>query len=889
VIVERLESLFTANIADLEKGVKAANVLVRRFDGTTANVDVTADVSQAEASLDDVNAAVRELVGADAEATVTADTAQASRALAGTEAELHALDGSDAEVHVTADTSAAEQAIDQLPGEASEAGGEAGDNMAGKIVAALATIPVAGAIIGIGAAIGDQLMSGLENEVRSDRFMAQTGLDERTAATVGRAAAEAYANNFGESIAANIDTARTAIQGGLLDPAATKVDAQAVVEQLSGVADILGEDIPAVSRAATQAIRTGLARDAAGAFDLIVKGQQVGLNASEDWLDTLDEYGTSFRTLGLEGPQALGLLRQAVQGGARDTDQAADALKEFSLRAQDLGDAAAGQAFVDLGLNADEMRRKIAGGGDDAAAALDLVLDKLRAIKDPAEQNAAAVALFGTQAEDMGDALYSMDLSNAVEQLGAVEGAARSAIETLGDNSAGDLESAKRNLEVAADGIAGALATAFSPQIEGFAEFVSSNREAVLSFMLDAANGAIDFGRAAVEGAAAATEGFGSFVADVGPGVLDTIESILAGLDRIPGVDLGLPGIREDFDRAREAMADFEDGTSDTADTMRSTLIEGALDPAQQKLNDLAVPMLAEARLNDTTKRLAAGIDGVGYAANGAKLELDGLDYANLRSSESGRLLDDQVRGVVDALYQQVSAAAGAGESQDQLRERVASARQAFIDQATAMGVPQQEAEKLANKYGLIPDDVTTRVRALDGATRTIGEIRDELGTIRDKTVTIAVRAAVGASVARAQAAIRAAFDFADGGITVRSYAGGGIEPPHLATIVPAGAYRLMAEDETGGEAYIPLAPTKRARSELILEHVAAMFGHQLVKRADGAVDGGASSVVPALGLPPITFGPFYGMSAADAPRFASEVTFALRGLQRGGGKYPHA
>lgn len=77
---------------------------------------------------------------------------------------------------------------------------------------------------------------------------------------------------------------------------------------------------------------------------------------------------------------------------------------------------------------------------------------------------------------------------------------------------------------------------------------------------------------------------------------------------------------------------------------------------------------------------------------------------------------------------------------------------------------------------------------------------------------------------------------FANGGINkqtvarVNSYASGGFEY-HTAQIAKATpAYRVWAEPETQGEAYIPLAERKRARSVNILRQVAEMFGFELVK-----------------------------------------------------------
>ncbi|MEV7599859.1 phage tail tape measure protein [Kitasatospora sp. NPDC089797] len=68
-------------------------------------------------------------------------------------------------------------------------------------------------------------------------------------------------------------------------------------------------------------------------------------------------------------------------------------------------------------------------------------------------------------------------------------------------------------------------------------------------------------------------------------------------------------------------------------------------------------------------------------------------------------------------------------------------------------------------------------------------------------------------------------YAYADGGIT--AFAQG--SERHVAQIAPAGAMRLWAEPETGGEAYIPLSPAKRVRSERILGQVADRFGYQLV------------------------------------------------------------
>jgi hypothetical protein len=123
----------------------------------------------------------------------------------------------------------------------------------------------------------------------------------------------------------------------------------------------------------------------------------------------------------------------------------ADAIKEFSIRAID-GSATTIDGFKSIGLNADTMRAKIAAGGPTAKEALGQTLDKLREIEDPAKRAAAATELFGTQAEDMGQALYDLDVNTAVDGLGQVDGAAKKAGDQMSDTASNNIKKFQRAL-----------------------------------------------------------------------------------------------------------------------------------------------------------------------------------------------------------------------------------------------------------------------------------------------------------------------------------------------------------------------------------------------------------------------------------------------------------
>jgi len=129
------------------------------------------------------------------------------------------------------------------------------------------------------------------------------------------------------------------------------------------------------------------------------------------------------------------------------------------------------------------------------------------------------------------------------------------------------------------------------------------------------------------------------------------------------------------------------------------------------------------------------------------------------------------------------------------------------------------------------------------------------------------------------------------GGHPTQRNADGNVYENHQAEIAPGGAWRLWAEPETGGEAYIPLAASKRQRSMGILGQVAEKFGVGLMPFADGgstirlrgSIEGynsavrDAEAIVSKLAQSMATAGLLTG---AGGPGIAGGLAFALS--QRG-------
>ena len=121
------------------------------------------------------------------------------------------------------------------------------------------------------------------------------------------------------------------------------------------------------------------------ALDYILKGEQEGLNMSEDWMDTLVEYTPIFSTLGITGNDAFNLIREAMKATGVDSDKAADIVKEFFLTLTD-GSTTSQEAFDALGINIDNLKQQIDSGSITSVEAMQQVMQAIMEVGDETEQ-----------------------------------------------------------------------------------------------------------------------------------------------------------------------------------------------------------------------------------------------------------------------------------------------------------------------------------------------------------------------------------------------------------------------------------------------------------------------------------------------------------------------
>lgn len=242
-----------------------------------------------------------------------------------------------------------------------------------------------------------------------------------------------------------------------------------------------------------------------------------------------------------------------------------------------------------------------------------------------------------------------------------------------------------------------------------------------------------------------------------------------------------------------------------------------------------------------TVETAKGALAGYGVVAIG-KPKLEATD-ATGTSVESARTNMGSLLDVTRNLFSSDKTEDGRTTAQNTMWGLVDVTRNLWANNAAGAGVG------LANVTMGLFNDKSVDLKANDKASGTIGEV-DRKG-ISDKSFNIigvlsGVSAAVRIALGMANGGIMkgGVQKFANGGILskvntpqIKAYAGGGIEN-HVAQIA-RGAWpvRVWAEPETGGEAYLPLAKSKRKRSLEILRQVMDEFGlGHLAKFADGGI-----------------------------------------------------
>ena len=384
------------------------------------------------------------------------------------------------------------QAVVSLAGTIDPSLGKALDDVTGKLENVnWKAVAVGGAVGGIAVATGKAV-------VEAGKYLADLGNEYNTAINQLSAATGAT----GDELDALGESVKNIYAQGLGDDFADVADGLAATQQASDLTgealerataagfnlrDVFDYDVSESARAAS-ALMKNFGIDAEEAYGLIAVGAQNGADKNGDLLDTLNEYSPQFAALGLSADQFIGTLVEGADAGLFSIDKVGDAVKEFNIRAKDGSDTSR-EAFESLGLNADKMFAAFAAGGDTAEAAFFDTVEALNSMDDPLARNAAGVALFGTQFEDLEAGVLPVLASI---ETAAYDGAA--ALQQINDVKYNDLGSAfeaiKRSAEVSLLPMASMIAntlTALAPILretfEAIAPVITETLNACMPFV----------------------------------------------------------------------------------------------------------------------------------------------------------------------------------------------------------------------------------------------------------------------------------------------------------------------------------------------------------------------------------------------------------------------
>lgn len=420
------------------------------------------------------------------------------------------------------------QAVVSLAGTIDPSLGKALDDVTGKLKNVnWKAVTVSGAVGGIAVATGKAV-------VEAGKYLADLGNEYNTAINQLSAATGAT----GDELDALGESVKNIYAQGLGDDFADVADGLAATQQASDLTgealerataagfnlrDVFDYDVSESARAAS-ALMKNFGIDAEEAYGLIAVGAQNGADKNGDLLDTLNEYSPQFAALGLSADQFIGTLVEGADAGLFSIDKVGDAVKEFNIRAKDGSDTSR-EAFESLGLNADKMFAAFAAGGDTAEAAFFDTVEALNSMDDPLARNAAGVALFGTQFEDLEAGVLPVLASI---ETAAYDGAA--ALQQINDVKYNDLGSAFEAIKRSAEVSLLPMASMIANTLTALAPILRETFEAIAPVITETLNACMPFVQQFLMGMGQALQTVLPMVSQLAAGLLPLLSQLISAL-----------------------------------------------------------------------------------------------------------------------------------------------------------------------------------------------------------------------------------------------------------------------------------------------------------------------------------------------------------------------
>ena len=353
--------------------------------------------------------------------------------------------------------------------------GQAADGLADKLGNGLKT--AAGVVVGALTAVGTAAVGMATVAVNAaddckkalNNLQTQTGATDEEMGGLKETLLSIYGGNYGESF----EDVASAIASVKQQTNLTGKELESTAQNAIVLRDTFDWGVDEQLNAVNQLMQNfGVSSEEA--FNLIAQGAQNGLNAQGDLMDIVKEYSVHFAQLGLDAEDMFNSLKSGADSGAFSMDKLGDAVKELGIKLK-AGDA--DESLKELGLNADELKKKFNEGGEAAKIAFQEVNKALAECEDVTLRNQYATSMYGTMWEDLG--------VKATFALSNINGEFDSTLDTMQkidsikyDSFSEAIAGIKREIEV---GLIIPFGEKLLPYLNEFANWFQENKDQIIS------------------------------------------------------------------------------------------------------------------------------------------------------------------------------------------------------------------------------------------------------------------------------------------------------------------------------------------------------------------------------------------------------------------------
>ncbi|WP_461712373.1 hypothetical protein [Streptomyces sp. DSM 41013] len=531
---------------------------------------------------------------------------------------------------------------------------------------------------------------------------------------------------------------------------------------------------------------------------------------------------------GAAGTAAAGgitAVRAAILGMAAASTAAGGGLAGLRAAFLSLGTAAKASIVVaGIGLAVYALH-ELSAAGKEAPADLDKVTSSLKRFQDAGKLTGESARVFGKDFEKLGDSVQKVSDPEGLDQF------QQSLTSFFGMDST-PVKDAAKNID---------------DFDEGLANLVK--------------NGNADQAKATLDGAMASLRAQGK-----------DVETFRNSLD---GYDEAVADLAYEQEHAAGSMSLFGKAAAD---------VQAQLSAQKTAADGLRESLIA---LNETNRDAYSAEIGFEQAVDDLTASFKEHGSTLDLNTEAGRRNGEAMATAAQSQDELIAAGIAAGESFETMTGKTDKLRESMLVLATkAFDGNKRKATEYVNTLLGVPSDVETYIRAETAkAVTDLEAVKDEIATTNGKTITMTAPTAAARAQLEALGfkiedvpgskdviitiptgtpigavnAIQGAINGMQGknigigiykteylntvrvgaidgksypGVTPQArgsvldfYADGGMRENHVAQIAPAGSWRVWAEDESGGESYIPLSPTKRPRSRKIAEETVRRLG----------------------------------------------------------------